>query len=172
MPIFGVLAYRDYLSFSCPPIHKQIVASWPHALEGPRRGREALTIRRPVSKTQVQGVVRFQSSSFQKGFQQPPSPVCLPSFPRLFFDFSRYLKDPKQRKRTGGPPFSVFLNIFFSRRCSSKMHFSCVFSIFSKTMFFRNSLPKNQSINYRPEVLPKMSFGMIFSRLIFKRSFL
>ena len=44
LPFPGVSAYRDYLSFSCPPIHKQFIASKPHALERPRRGREALTI--------------------------------------------------------------------------------------------------------------------------------
>ena len=44
VPFFGVLTYRDCLSFSCPPIHQHIMASRPQALEEPRRGREALTI--------------------------------------------------------------------------------------------------------------------------------
>ena len=37
--------YNDYLSFSCPSIPKGLATSRPQTLEGPRRGREALTIK-------------------------------------------------------------------------------------------------------------------------------
>ena len=52
-----------YLSFSCLPIPKQHLASRAQVLVRPRRGREALTIRRPVSEGTEHGVLDLTQDS-------------------------------------------------------------------------------------------------------------